>query len=288
MPEGRYCKEWAVADTLSLLPSDRFLTAFIIILTLTALVLAAAVKTLRKTDLHALLQNAGVAVNKVARTAWEIDRKLFKLTGLGVPMIHQILLWCGFANSTCTTLCWSVTIVWVVCDVMRLYVPFVRRILDLVFKEILRKEEQDQLSGASYFLIGCALTIQFFAPAIAMTAIIFLVIGVLCAALVARSFGQSAVNVGAGPSGQKSIEGSAAMFIVCFAFGCTIFHRVYLREYSVFGAALVATIVEFYEPLRINYNVSIPVLTALALSFGFERTQRCSSLNPLFWFSSYE
>lgn len=270
----KYCKEWAVKSEL---PSDRFLTVYMIVLTLAALTLTAAMKTIRTTDLKRLLQDAGVAVNKVAKTAREIDRKLFKLSGLGVPMIQQILLNLGFANSVCIAMIWTFTISWVLFDIMRIYVPSVRRILDSVFKGILRKDEQDQLSGASYFLIGCALTVHIFAPVIAMASIIFLVIGVLCSALITRSFGQRILKIGAGPSGHKSLEGSMAMFVVCFAFGCSIFHQAYLREYTVFVAALAATVVEFYEPLGISYNVSLPVLTALALTFGFERTHSCGS-----------
>lgn len=280
----KYCKEWAVADPVTLLPSGQFLTAYMIILTLAALVSAALVKSLRTGDMTRKLKDAGVAVNKVAKTAWEIDRKLFKLTGLGVPMLHQILLKCGYTNGFCTTLCWSLTICWFSFDIMRIYIPLVRKILDPLFKEILRKGEQDKLSASSYFLIGCALAVQMFAPAIAMTSIIFLVMGVTCAALITRSFGKKAVNIGVGS--HKSIEGSLTMFLVCFVFGISIFHQVYLREYSVFVAALTATLVEYYEPLGINYNVSIPVLTSVALTLGFERTFSCSSFNPLFWYTS--
>jgi len=160
---------------------------------------------------------------------------------------------------------------------MRIHVPPFRRILDWVFKDILRKEEQYQLSGASWFLLGCALTIHLFSPVIATASIIFLVMGVLCSALITRPFGNSVVTVGAGTEGHKSIEGCATMFVVCFLFGCGIFHQSYLREYPVFIAALVATLAEYYEPFGISYNVSIPVLTAVALTLGFERTISCGA-----------
>lgn len=274
---GKYCKEWAVADTFPVLPSDHFHIAYMVVLTLASLALTAGIKTMRTGDLHRILQDAGVAANKVATTAWETNRKLFKLTGLGVPMLHQIFLACSFSNSFCISLCWTITISWIVCDTLRIYVPAVRRMLDFVFKGILRRKEQDSLSSASYFLFGCALTVQLFAPVIAMTSIIFLVTGVLCSALISRSFGKSVVHIASGADRHKSVEGSAAMFIVCFVFGCSIFHQVRLREYSVIIAAITATLVEFFEPLGINYNVSIPVLTSIALTIGFERTLSCES-----------
>merc|ERR1712151_446439 len=109
-------------------------------------------------------------------------------------------------------------------------------------KGILRDRELHQLSGGTYFSLGCTLAIHNFAPVIAMTSIIFLVLGDMSAALIGRSFGRSFCSMGIGPGQKKSVEGSAAMFLICFAFGCTIFSQVHLREYSVFIAALIATL----------------------------------------------
>merc|ERR1712151_1327667 len=142
-------------------------------------------------------------------------------------------------------------------------------------KGILRDKEQGQLCGGTYFSLGCTLAIHFFAPVIAMTSIIFLVMGDMSAALIGRSFGQSICSLKIGPGAKKSVEGSAAMFVVCFVFGCTIFSEVHLREYAVCIGALVATLTELYEPFGINDNVTIPVLSSLALTFGFARIYSC-------------
>mmetsp|Transcript_4356 Transcript_4356/g.8714 ORF Transcript_4356/g.8714 Transcript_4356/m.8714 type:complete len:283 (-) Transcript_4356:55-903(-) len=274
----KYCKEWAVKSEL---PSDHFLIVYLVVLITASSVFAAAIKTdgcSHRRDVSKILQDAGLAVHKVAKTAWEIDRKLFKLTGLGVPMVHQLLLSSGISNSTCIGLIWTFTLSFTAFDFMRLHVPVVRRILDYVFKGVLRKDEQDRLSAASYFLLGCALAIHIFAPVVAMTSIIFLVMGVLCSTLITRAFGTSVVGKGSGAESRlKSLEGSAAMFTVCFALGCSIFHRAYLREYAVFWAALAATLVELWEPLGVSYNVGIPVITSMALTIGFERTLSCGS-----------
>ncbi len=47
--------------------------------------------------------------------------------------------------------------------------------------------------------------------------------------------------------------------------------QVRLREYAVFVGALAATLAELYEPLGLNDNMTIPVVTALALEWGFAR-----------------
>ena len=62
-----------------------------------------------------------------------------------------------------------------------------------------------------YFSLGCTLAIQVFAPVIAMTSILFLVMGDMTAALIGRSFGQSVCSIKIGPGGKKSVEGSTAM-----------------------------------------------------------------------------
>ena len=59
------------------------------------------------------------------------------------------------------------------------------------------------------------------------------------------------------------------------AVGVTIFFHVRLREYPVFFGALVATLTELYEPLRLNDNLTIPLISSIAMQWGFSRIQAC-------------
>lgn len=284
MSNRTYCKVWAATHDDPVFPSESFLTSYMVGLSVAALVLVVRLKSLRPKDLSGLLQKMGVAVEKVAKTASEIERKTFHLCGLLVPLIYQVLLKNGASQWECSRICWCITIVGCSTDLARVHIPFVQRNWPL--KSILRDKEHGQLCGGSYFSLGCTLAVYMFPPVIAMTSIIFLVLGDMSAALIGRSFGRSICKVGIGPGGKKSVEGSAAMFAVCFVFGCSIFSQVHLREYAVFIAALTATLAELYEPFGLNDNVSIPVLTSLALSFGFQRTYSCEpSRNPLHWHS---
>ena len=79
-------------------------------------------------------------------------------------------------------------------------------------------------------------------PSIAMASVLFLVLGDMSAAIIGVSFGQETCTVKLGRGGKKSIEGSVAMFIVCFLVGSTTFANVHLREYPVFFGALAATL----------------------------------------------
>lgn len=283
MPNTRFCKAWVTTEELTPVPTDSFLNVYLIALSVGSLVLLISIKCLRRQDLRKLLRDGGVALSKITKTAMEIERKIFHLCGLLVPLIYQSLLQLGWSQQDCCKIVWSITLSGAGIDLMRVHIPFVARHWPL--KSILREHEQNCLCGGSYFSLGCTLAIHFFAPVIAMTSIIFLVLGDMSAALIGRSFGRSIVNVGVGPGGKKSVEGSAAMFIVCMLFGCTIFSQVHLREYPVFIGSLVATLVELYEPFGINDNVMIPFSSSLALTLGFARTYSCDpTSNPLLWY----
>jgi len=65
------------------------------------------------------------------------------------------------------------------------------------------------------------------------------------------------------------------MFCVCFTIGSTIFAPVRLREYPIFFGALAATLTELYEPFNLNDNLTIPVVSSIAMQWAFQRIQLC-------------
>merc|ERR1719231_1922615 len=109
-----------------------------------------------------------------------------------------------------------------------------------------------------------------------MTSILYLVLGDMTAALIGVSFGGDVCRTKIGRQGKKSVEGSVAMFTVCFVMGLIVYNEVHLREYAVFFAALVATLTELYEPFGLNDNLTIPVFTSLSLTWGLMRIQTCT------------
>jgi dolichol kinase len=260
-----------------------------VVLVLFALAATTRFKAMKAKDFLKILKDAGVAVNNAKNVAWEVERKRFKLVTLGVPMVHQMLINFGVSNTFFVYFCWTFTLFWIIADVMRIYkVPVLGQVWNWVFRDILRPTEHNKLSQASYILLGCSVTVHFFTPVIAMTSIIFLVMGTMASALVTRSFGKSVVNVERA-FGSSSPEGSLAMFVVCFVFGCSIFHGTYLREYFVFVASLAATMFEYFEPFGISYNLGIPIVSSICLTLGYERVLSCGS-SVLFdrWLSSIQ
>lgn len=226
---------------------------------------SAGLKAIRQT----LAESLGVHARRIARTASEIERKTFHLSGLFFPLLYQYCLSRGWTHGECCQVGWTMcAFTWTV-DLSRLYVPFVRRNWPL--KNILRDKEQNQLTGTCYFGLGCTLAVNLFSPAIACCAICFLVIGDMAAALVGCAYGGDLVVVKLGREGKKSMEGSLAMFIACNIIGNLVFYELPMREYAVCIGALAATIVELYEPFAINDNATIPVLAGFALHWGFAR-----------------
>lgn len=161
-------------------------------------------------------------------------------------------------------------------DVLRLKVPAVMGVLESIgARRIMRAHETTQLTGGFYMGLGVAATMSISPPSISTAALLFLVLGDMSAAIIGVSFGGEVASVKLGRTGKKSLEGSLAMLVVCFVVGCVLFATVELREYPVFLGAVAATLVELYEPFGINDNLTIPLVSSVAMQWGFARIAAC-------------
>ena len=118
-----------------------------------------------------------------------------------------------------------------------------------------------------FYLLGTFLTFTLFDPLVAITAMLFLVLGDLSAALVGISFGRHKLV------GSKSVEGTFAMFAVCVTI-CTVMFGGWhpLWDYVACSGALVACIAElFSDSIGIDDNFIIPVASGMALTIASAR-----------------
>mmetsp|Transcript_26241 Transcript_26241/g.44256 ORF Transcript_26241/g.44256 Transcript_26241/m.44256 type:complete len:280 (-) Transcript_26241:270-1109(-) len=256
-------------------PTEKKMFAFIAILTVVGFAAATYLKTLATKDISLLIQDFGVKLSKVKRTALEIERKTVHLTGLMVPLLYHVLLeYAGWSQADFSSFCWSVTACACTADVLRVYIPNGNDCFPFsLLKHIMRDKERDQLSGTTFFSLGCTLAITLFPPAISTTSILWLVIGDMSAALIGVSFGGDVCVVKMGREGKKSIEGSMAMLMSCMVIGMAIYGDMHLSEYAVFLGAAAATITELYEPFGLNDNLTIPLVSSLALQLGLSRIE---------------
>lgn len=179
----------------------------------------------------------------------ELRRKSIHLSGLILPVIYLFM-----DKSTMLVLVGGLTGVAITVELGKWLSPRFREIFFRLFTPLLRSHErQGAITGATYYLISTLLCILFFDKHLAVVCIFFMVLGDMSAALVGKMWGRTKLT------GQKSLEGSVACFIVCTAIALVKFHPIV----GITGA-LVATFVEII-PLRIDDNLTVPLLSGAVM-----------------------
>ncbi len=185
----------------------------------------------------------------------ECGRKVFHMLSLvylaayfmiGYP---AILAWLG---------AWSAVVVAV--ESSRLYLPGFNDFLFRLFRGLSRPEERGHYSGVFHTTIGALVLIVLFGarPSFVAAGIWCVSLGDAAAALVGKSIGRVRIL-----GGKKSVEGSAACFLVC-AGACS---ALGFRPAAAAAAALAATVVELLPTTWFfNDNLWMPLATAAALA----------------------
>ena len=259
-------------------PSSEHLSIMILVLVVASASSLLYLRSLTVKNAQEFYASLGVAVKKISRTALEIERKTFHLTGLFVPLLYEFLVrYHNWSQLEFSQFCMCCTLITWIFDGFRVLVPSsINYFPFVILKPILREKELNQLSGTCYFSLGVTISIYVFPPAVSIMSIIWLVLGDMAAALIGVSFGGESCVIKMGRDGKKSVEGSLAMFTTCVILGMFVFSGVYLGEYAVFIGSLAATLVELYEPLGLNDNITIPVLSGLFLQWALLRIKTCS------------
>ena len=179
----------------------------------------------------------------------ELLRKSTHLSGLVLPILyifldkHDMLLIVG-----------GITGIAIVVELLKwLYSPF-GELFFRYFKPLLRSHERKgAITGATYFIASNFLCIFFFEKNIAIVCIFFMVLGDTAAALVGTRWGRIKLI------GKKSLEGSAACFVVC-----GVIALFWLNPIIGLTGAFVATLVELL-PLRIDDNFTVPLISGTVM-----------------------
>eukprot|EP01113_Clastostelium_recurvatum_P015624 TRINITY_DN1874_c0_g1_i2.p1 TRINITY_DN1874_c0_g1~~TRINITY_DN1874_c0_g1_i2.p1 ORF type:complete len:276 (+),score=33.83 TRINITY_DN1874_c0_g1_i2:96-923(+) len=216
--------------------------------------------TSAKKTVHAVLRGFGVSVRRIPRVVKELQRKGFHFTGALIPIIYLIgLNWTTFLDQRGTSfLLFGITFCYFVWDFLRLYNTTVRRIYEERFGFLLRDKERNAFTGTLFYFIGATISVFCFSPPVAVAGILFLIVGDFMAALVGISIGKIKI-------GKKSLEGSVACFISCFIISLLIFWHVPLGEQLAFWGSLTATVTELLNPPWVDDNLSIPVISGIAM-----------------------
>ncbi len=151
-------------------------------------------------------------------------------------------------------------------DIIRLKKLPLHGFLNRLLGPVLRDHEDADFAGSSYILSASVLTILFFDKSVAITAISFVILGDIAAALVGRKFGKTKIRwnlLGKNHSRQtpKSLEGSLSCLVMCLSVAVVVPH---VPLWIGIVGALVATMVEGIS-LPINDNFSVPLISGLIM-----------------------
>jgi dolichol kinase len=151
-----------------------------------------------------------------------------------------------------------------VIEYWRLKNPSLNQWLHLRLAVFMRDEEDNGLTGASYYLIGSLITAFVFPVNITSLAILYLAFGDPSAATMGRWRGHRR-------PWNKHIEGNLAFLFVSIAIGILAMRiletpNIFVVVVGAFFAALMHTLP---LPQRINDNVTIPIGSALAMGIAY-------------------
>lgn len=152
----------------------------------------------------------------------------------------------------------SVTFLVSILEFVRLKFPGVNRWFILIFKPLLRDEENSRLTGTVYSLAGALISFLIFPRDIAIMTVAFLAVGDPIATIIGKHFGKTRFL-------GKSLEGNLACFLACLIVGF-IGYSVGLEVgllallLGAFGAAVAEAL-----PLPLNDNLSLPLVAGLVM-----------------------
>jgi dolichol kinase len=133
-------------------------------------------------------------------------------------------------------------------EVLRTSTAWGRRYYQRIFGALTRSSEAERFTGASFVFLGALSAVVLFPATVAILAMLFMSLGDTAAALVGIRYGRLRI-------GNKTLEGTAACFVVCLA---TALAGGLPGSVALAGAA-TATIAELIPWGIINDNVAIPL-----------------------------
>lgn len=193
------------------------------------------------------------------RTDTHLLRKFWHMLGVGVILVlyHNLQ-----RQEAVMAACLAALLV-ISLDILRQKSGVLNSTLMKLFGPFMRDYEHQQMSGMSYLLFGVFLIVLIFPPKVVFLSLMFLGIADPVASFVGLRFGKDKLF------GHKSLQGSAAAFVVCvlisyiyFASKGIMLERLVLVSLI---AGLIGAISELVPVGKIDDNLSFPVLSATFL-----------------------
>lgn len=145
-------------------------------------------------------------------------------------------------------------------DLVRFRVASLNQLFLKWFRLLLKSNEDQRITGATFLLIGACISFLIFDREVALAVLLFLSLGDPAAALVGRPmpgprfFGKS-------PFGTLAFIGTSLLILALLVFTGTVSFR-----WALVGGAVVAGLVEL-APIPLDDNLTVPLITGSAVQF---------------------
>lgn len=159
------------------------------------------------------------------------------------------------------TLVGSVTMFFLLPDLLRLASTRVNRFFFFSLRRLYKEKELRRFSSISLFLLAIFLTTLVFEKNIAAPALCFLITGDFFSKIYGLRFGRQ-------PLFEKTVQGSLAHFNACLMAGYLIHPLINLSLPVLILGAAVASVAEFL-PLGVDDNLAVPLLSASTIYVTF-------------------
>jgi len=176
----------------------------------------------------------------------EYKRKLIHLFNLAIPFGY---LYVFPEKWVFVKLLSIVMVLFIIFDILRHKVAWVKSLFSLFIDSMLRSHEQEgKLTGATWVMIGAVISIILFSKPVAIIALIFMSLGDTAAGLIGQRYGKHKIW-------NKSWEGFFGGLFVCIIIGMN--YSLLPMTISLSGA--VAAMVMEILPIPLDDNFKIPL-----------------------------
>ncbi len=188
------------------------------------------------------------------REVKELYRKSIHISSIALPLFYRYIL--GYNKMLAILIFFPFALGAIVLELVRLENKSFKKIFYRIFGIMMRKHEMADLTGASYLLTSTVFCIALFPREIAFASLSFLSIGDTLAAIFGIRYGYRKIK-----GTPKSLEGSLACFVSCFAYAL-IFG---LHPGIALVGAFTATLAELLN-FPVNDNLKMPIITGIVMS----------------------
>jgi len=181
----------------------------------------------------------------------EIIRKLIHYGSTIFPLSYLYF----FTRLEMLFLLGGFVLIMIVLEILRMYLPFFTHIYEVIFSKIVRVEESEKFTGATYSFLGAFIAILIFEKEVAIFAMLILSLSDSTAALVGRKWGSISLL-------GKSVQGTVTFLIVSITIALLV---PGIPRIEAITAAIFTTVVELV-PSPVNDNLLIPMSAGITLS----------------------